>query len=99
MNFKVFIHQRLRWGLKQEGGVAQEHLNEVELEILCNRECRKQFKSVKLITQRVVSEIKATFASKSRKDTCDGKEWIPGSDENIRDFMMCAGDSAVLVKI
>ena len=35
-----------RWGLNQEGGAAEEHLQEVEMEYICNRECHTQFKSV-----------------------------------------------------
>ena len=35
-----------RWGLIQEGGAAEEHLQEVEMEYICNRECHTQFKSV-----------------------------------------------------
>ena len=38
-----------RWGLNAEDGQANEHLHEVKLDILCNRECHRIFKSAKMI--------------------------------------------------
>ena len=32
------------------------------------------------------------FLNKFRKDSCDGKKLDEGSDQQIRDFMLCAGD-------
>ena len=31
------------------------------------------------------------FSNLRRKDSCDGKYWILGSDEEIPDIMLCAG--------
>ena len=44
--FKFFT--KLRWGASVEGGLSEEHLREVELDYICNRDCRRHFKLVKI---------------------------------------------------
>ena len=42
-----------RWGLNAFRGEANAHLHVVKLEILCNRECHRIFKSAKIIFGKV----------------------------------------------
>ena len=34
----------------------------------------------------------------ARKDTCDGKYWVKGTNEDIGDIMLCAGANVCLLK-
>ena len=78
--FKIF-----RWGLDEEDGKHNHHLHQIHLKILSNKECKKQFKSVNL------SKKNNQLSILCRKDSCDGRKLDEGSDQHIKNFMLCAG--------
>ena len=61
-----------RWGASQKDGTSQEHLQEVELEYICNRECQRQFKSATIFGE---SALKWCF-----KSTQERHLWRKGMD-------------------
>ena len=75
-----------RWGASQKDGTSQEHLQEVELEYICNRECQRQFKSDTIFGE---SALKWCF-----KSTQERHLWRKGMDSwnwwrNQRLHVMC----------
>ena len=50
MDDDIIIITNNRWGLNDRGD-PNAHLHEVDLDILCNRECHKQFKLVNIMIE------------------------------------------------